>query len=356
MKIRIKPLDLLFFGDSKPSVTGEDHRASSLTFPTPSTLYGALRTVYFASHPGELAKANGPGDPTADLKITDYKILRGRDYFYPLPSDLVHDKSDDGDGDQLPLLRLISKKRCGVIASSYNGILTDEYYSVPRDGMLVEKPPESFLDEGELENYASGAAEINGSLLSSQIFSEDKIGIQIDDGLHSTRESMLYQIKQKRYDGIELVVGFEGLDVPEEGFIKLGGQGNGSCYHPIPENEEDWSENVPSVQSPGYGKLYLTTPAIFKQGWVPDFINPRTMEGDWNGHHLKLVSACVQGSGVIGGYDIKAGKQKPLRLAVPAGSVYRFALLDAPDIGKTQKAEIPSELAQQGYGLGYWIF
>ena len=41
---RLVPHDVLYFGDGRPSVMGEDHYLRSLFPPFPSTLYGAIRT------------------------------------------------------------------------------------------------------------------------------------------------------------------------------------------------------------------------------------------------------------------------------------------------------------------------
>lgn len=47
MIIEMKPLDTLFFRDSKPFSRGEDTWADTIFPPYPSTVYGALRTAWF---------------------------------------------------------------------------------------------------------------------------------------------------------------------------------------------------------------------------------------------------------------------------------------------------------------------
>jgi CRISPR-associated protein Cmr3 len=63
-------------------------------------------------------------------------------------------------------------------------------------------------------------------------------------------------------------------------------------------------------------KLYLATPAFFREGWRPE------IEG------AQLLAAAVYGYDSIGGFDVKERKPKPMRRAVRAGSVYYYRIID----------------------------
>jgi len=64
--------------------------------------------------------------------------------------------------------------------------------------------------------------------------------------------------------------------------------------------------------------LYLATPAIFNDGWRPRCFETAT--------RLVLRGAVVGRPRLVGGWDWKYQRPKPLRRAVPAGSVYFFEL------------------------------
>ncbi|MEN3045343.1 MAG: type III-B CRISPR module-associated Cmr3 family protein, partial [Candidatus Hydrothermales bacterium] len=80
------------------------------------------------------------------------------------------------------------------------------------------------------------------------------------------------------------------------------------------------------------------THAIFEKGWIPRWINEKTLIGDFEGIQLKLI-ACVVGKYVrVGGWDIARGEPKPMYKAVPAGSVYYFRVLNGKSIEEVKKA------------------
>ncbi len=72
-------------------------------------------------------------------------------------------------------------------------------------------------------------------------------------------------------------------------------------------------------------RIICVTPAAFTRGWKPTWLleaNP--------GLTVSLAGACVPRPEVVSGWDLVAGKPKPTRRLVPAGSVY-FVRLDGDD-------------------------
>lgn len=72
-------------------------------------------------------------------------------------------------------------------------------------------------------------------------------------------------------------------------------------------------------------KLYLLSPSIFEQGWLPDGVDSKTYQ--WHpvkGCDAKLVSAAIGKNISISGWDLVKKMPKPLLRAVPAGSIYYF--------------------------------
>lgn len=93
MNIEIQALDTLFFRDARPFTMGDETWANSLFPPSPSVLYGALRSIYFANHPEDVIHADTEQDPTKGLCIQGIAIKRNAELFLPLPHDLVTEKS-----------------------------------------------------------------------------------------------------------------------------------------------------------------------------------------------------------------------------------------------------------------------
>ena len=93
------------------------------------------------------------------------------------------------------------------------------------------------------------------------------------------------------------------------GVLRLGSRGKTARY----ENG-GWDASIPgSIGKSGIFRLYLATPAIFEKGCLPGIVEK---------YNLTVLAAAINGYVNVGGYDIKANRPKPMRRAVPAGSVY----------------------------------
>jgi len=357
MKIKIKPYDMLFFRNSKPFRKGEDTWADSMALPNLTTIYGALRTCYFAEHPEEIDFASKNNDPTRDLKINQVCYLYDEnEVLYPAPKDLVMkknmsraDKFEMEKRKKYKTVKLKCKEFKDIQCSLKMANNIEHFFTSETE---VEEIPMGLISKDELMYYSYNYEEICLRSLKDMVVFEEKIGIAREDGKRSAQKSMLYRISQVRYEKLEIIVDFDGLDIPKEGLLKLGGKGNAVHYNEINLeliNNEEINETV------DYIKLYLTTPAIFKNGWLPDFINPRTLRGEFLGREVKLISACVGNYVFVGGFDIRAGKEKDSFRAVPAGSIY---LLEIPEFimeNSILSVSLESELSNQGYGKAFMI-
>ena len=160
-----------------------------------------------------------------------------------------------------------------------------------------------------------------------------------------------------RPHGLSFLVEFDGLGLPEKGLLKLGGEGKAVSYANINSLHEIVCPDISNQF-----KLVLTTPAFFKNGWLPSWIDEKTLQGELKGIKLKLLVAAVGKPQYIGGWDMKNNRPKPMRKAVPAGSVYYFEILD-DDIDGSKLQEIHGtaisdnwddiDYQSQGYGIAY---
>ncbi|MDO5411270.1 MAG: type III-B CRISPR module-associated protein Cmr3 [Lachnospiraceae bacterium] len=373
MKIRIKPADMLFFRDSKPFERGEDHWAESMFFPNLTTIYGALRTACIAGRPKDFDKLNTDEDPTRGLRIKKTGYLYKNRLYYTAPADLVVekeelDRSEDAlsEGEAYTAILL----SCQKIENQWNSLYSEEqieYVFTAPEGKQVAGLSIPVLDaETGFEDYVSTKQENHLVDLKQCIGLEDRMGIARNDRKRTAEEGLIYRISQVRYSDLELMVEMEWENgeelLPDEGFLKVGGQGNASYYCKYSEPERPPEEPADKkVKYMKYMKLYLPVPAIFKNGWIPDFITDTEKKtgqlslGDKE-YKVKLISACIPGSVNIGGFDMKKKREKPFRRAVMAGSVYLLELEDSCVMpGAVKEIWLQSEQQKEGYGLAYMI-
>ncbi|MCF8382797.1 MAG: hypothetical protein K9G39_04265 [Chlorobium sp.] len=344
-------LDTLFFRDGKPFSIGEESWAEGVFPPFPPVFYGALRTAYFAANNHEFAKAGQEkDDPTLKLEIKNIYLKSDVNSLFPMPLDCVKENGRDKNSYHLLESKKVNDFDCAVSNNSTQYVL-----SLP-DGVSKGKTLEGInnmlLDRMQLVSYLQSEKIIRAYHLKDFISKEAKVGIGRDRFTSSSADTgQLYRTNMSRpatlYASLSMVVEFSGLDLSRTSLIKLGGEGKSvSC-----SKDSCISIAFPKVneESEEFFKIYLATPAIFKDGWYPKLEN------------VEILAAAVGRSVPVGGFNLKSkyedGKwkqfPKPLRYAVPAGSVYycKGKMLDA--IGKYHGKTISEERGKEGFGIAY---
>lgn len=353
----IEALDTLIFGDGKPFNKDGDNWVGSLFPPATSVLYGALRGKYFAENIQELPMANEDDDPTRDLKIKGVFLGMNQTLFFPMPLDLLFTKEKDS--------KIISLKLCK------NEVISNcdtEMILLSSVNQRAENMQDGFLDYLSLQDYLNGEVEnVHGQVLTEFITPESKIGIQINKETNLAKEKHLYRIgmirpetyrvpkdspRKRIYHKMNLVVDYENLSLPSEGLLKIGAENKMAFYVHGSRLEK------PDVSLKGSRfKLYLATPAKFKQGWLPEWIDKETLLGTYKGISVKLLTAAIGKYLSIGGFDMKKKAPKTMVRAVPAGSVYYFEIQDNSNVknvmDKFHYQNISDEDAEQGFGLAF---
>lgn len=364
MKIKIDALDTLFFRDGKPFSLGEETWAEGLFPPSPSVLYGALRSLYFSLHPHEMVKAGLDDDPSQNLQIKGLYFLINDKLHITCPLDYMQEKQ----GKEPCLLQLQPLPDNITGSSAKLG-----HCLVPPKGTQVENI-EGLMDDETLEEYAlNNKAELAINPWSKYLQVEPKVGIGRNKITNTTREGLLYRVGMVRPANSEgehikrlsIVIDFEGLPatdtLPKQGFFKLGGEGKAVRYEVFEPALE-----LPSQVVAGQDifKLLLLTPALFDNGWCPASINPNTGKGTLSIDSQKTVEvellAAATGKPVpIGGFDMKAKLPKYMLKAVPAGTTYYFRLANAEDASLLQQkfrpASFSDQRAREGFGLALFI-
>ncbi|KLU60942.1 CRISPR-associated protein [Peptococcaceae bacterium CEB3] len=352
MLLRLEALDPLFFRDGKPFAMGEDFWAEGVFPPFPSVFYGALRTAFFAENPALLPAAGSDTDPTRSLRIRSILLMNGETIYFPCPLDLVKDKEETEDKRAYPL-QLSPAAEC----SSYKLPFA---LAVP-EGLEAETLSGALLERMTFGDYLSGSWEAQPYRLVSEFVTEEpKVGIAIDRLRRHAEEHKLYRIGMKRLapdrtkgaaaEETSFLLDYEGLQLPEKGFIRLGGEGKVASYERV---DRVWIPQPPLLKEKRF-KLYVLTPAVLTNGWLPEWLDERGLTGNYQGLSLRLLSAAIDKYVPVGGFNIKENRPKPMRRAVPAGSVYYFELLAGdlervPEVFHYQPLE-DNAYSREGFG------
>lgn len=354
--LQINAADTLFFRDGRPFSMGEDTYAQGIFPPPPSVLYGALRTAFISANlAGEklqilISQSENLRIHNLFLKASDGNI------YAPIPYDLFVDKSGEA---------TFPKLKDKAIASS-----------IPTPQMLLhaqkEKPDnqarlvsldilQKYLHQGE------SLVTVESVPLKDFTEKETKLGIGRNNTTRTSEEGQLYRVemvrpaKWEQERSLSFLVELDGIDISTETWLQIGGDKKATY---LVEAGMRKKIDCPTFdKNEKRFKIYLATPALFKNGWYPKEL--------FDKYELNLIAAAVGKPFPIGGFDIKARRPKPMLRAVPAGSVYYveakstdFANKAAQKIHelhtisafdskyhfeKTQDDKLPDS-AQQGFG------
>lgn len=379
MGILIKPRDTLFFKDARPFRKGVETEGYSIFPPNPSTVYGALRTAFISENGGldkflDGSLKNYIGVPPEKKygklsnEMGDFR-LKGiflsedsEDIYFPLPLDLINIE-----GELKPLELRENREFKSNMPSEM--ILWN-----PLPGK-VEGLSGALISKKDFYSYIKGDSEDLCPIeFDDYAVIEPKVGIERNNETKASRDGMLYRLNTVRLrEKYAIYAEYEGVDFPEKGILKLGGEGK-SCYYKrvdltladfFRENLDYIKDKIEETQR---FKLYFSTPAIFSHGWRPSWladeknafsIDPEVFKARYNlSLKCKLLAAAVGRARYIGGWDIANNRPKPMYKAIPAGSVFYYELSEdetADDIIDAFWCKnISDYFAEEGYGLT-WV-
>jgi CRISPR-associated protein Cmr3 len=388
MQIFIEPSDVLLFRDGRPFSAGEGHRARSIFPPTPNTIQGVIRSKILADRcgryqqyrdgcldcseqnnctiPDEIGKPdkNGRGNyGKMNLKgalISKYHESKLTAYF-PIPADVVQVKDKDNPAAE-PKLEYLQPLRLQQNPPGQNDLAHDLSLLWTSETKPVEAISDYFTHQ-ELQKYLLGEIPTDFMKTSKLYERESRFGIEVDNSKQIVQEGRLYQTEFIRCDkNIGLYVEIDGIqrlsDDPNSQLVAIGGENRVASYSEV--NQIDWGDLQKQLisklkVSAGF-KLYLATPTVFKQGWLPEWIDSLNFIGNYHGIEVKLVATAIGRYQTIGGWDVAYNRPKPTNRAVSAGSVYYFTTDASPeDIFKVfhwQNFADDNDDARIGFGLG----
>lgn len=266
-----------------------------------------------------------------------------------MPKDVVKAKGDDKE--KLCVLKPAAKSGTRTITDLPCGLNNMWYPS--------EKPMESavgFLSSQDMADYLLGKSPSKYIKPDKLFETEERTGVKKNRMTRSVETGRLYSVEYFRMnEDTGFSVEVEGTELlPPNGMLRLGGDNRSARYSTESWNEIQIEQIKKKITESKHFKLILTTPAIFRQGWLPGWINADTLQGQFNGVVLKMIGACIGKPIGIGGYDFVKNMPKVMKKAVLAGSVYYFELANS-DVDSLFKnvwlKSISDEKAQEGFGI-----
>jgi CRISPR-associated protein Cmr3 len=332
----LEPLDVLFFRDGRPFMSGIEQMTSGL--PLPQTLTGAIRTALLRGagcHFGRLRETLEAGRSFADAVrqacppqghwISEVSTRgpwlarwinrndKQYDVFVPMPAILHRTKREESQ-----ILHRLAPLRPGELPGWQRPADPQGLRPLWLKQPAITESAEGFLTSAGLQKFLKGEeVSTTDEVHADELFAWDyRTGIGINPDRMAAAESQIYgrcflALKDKVFFYAEVQLP-EGKDCAEAlrsiSTLPWGGESRQACCLRL-DQPFAWPK-APSPDSKQKPLVLLTTPCPFQAGWKPQALN---------GH---LVAAAVPGSLAFSGWDLARGGPKPTRFAVPAGSVY----------------------------------
>jgi CRISPR-associated protein Cmr3 len=339
--IQLEALDTLFFKDGKPFSMGEDTQAEGQFPPSPSVIYGALRSAYIAQN---LENGTHTLDElialSENLIITNIVYKYDTNICYPLPLDYAERKSKENEAVCLKLTK-----------NTFSGVeqqflcIANEYVEQVNDGLIESSQFGSYLDGGintfEIKKW------------SKLITNESKYGNSRNNETRSTSDDdgNVYRVGMRRlessdYEKLRIIIEYDFTESIKLGLVKLGAEGKVAII-----NKDD-SEIITALNfSDKYFKIVLLSPALFVGGSEPSHNLFNEL-----GYEIKVLTKVVGKSIKIGGWDMVSKQPKQMLSAAPSGSVYYYEITNDKTVRQLNddlaKVHSISDYRQkEGFGL-----
>lgn len=382
--LTLTPRDPLVARDGRPFGVGQGNRMRSLNWPYPSVLAGALRTL--------LGKMTG-GDFTAALiealkrlEVGGPFLQAADELYFPAPADLVvwEDEKASVPAQRRTVMPLRpmslhpNEKICDLpdglvpvsVTQDVKPAATAAFWSKTRIcHWLLNASGQGFVAPPTPEKAILGS----GCLSTPE--KEERTHVKIDPRVGAAEESLLFMTVgldlSVRHSPISLTLaarvdGAQAFDEQVKAldtFHPLGGERR--LVHWSLENSTAWNypkELQDALHMAPRVRLILATPAVFKEGWKPGWLNDQ-LEGCPPGMNvrLRLLSACVERWKPLSGWSLedKQVGPKAIRRLAAAGNVYFFTVIDGDATTLIEKRWLRSvsdddQDRRDGFGLALW--
>ncbi len=378
----IEPRDPLIVRDGRPFGPNPGARATSLSFPFPSTTTGGVRT--------RAGLKNGVFDLTTDEQLNHLKQLNVRGpllvqltsggddieqdkWLVPAPLDALLFPTDktDSRGDRETLMRqLVPLALPEGAMTDLGGTNADNEKNLMLVG-LPEPDPQKPLTGiphywywETFQNWLLNPALYNGQTKSLSELGqsgpgrEQRMHVSIDLDRAVAKDGMLFETsglefttpgknEQRLKDAQRLALAVAVDDNHDfshrlqEGFASFGGERRIISWRK--SNVVDLpacpTELEQTIAEKRFCRVFLLTPAYFREGY-----RPTELLADRNGVRPKLKAITIQRPQVVSGWDLALRKPKPTKRLAPAGTVLFLSL-----------EESENEAAIKNWVRGMWM-
>lgn len=338
MQFFVKPYDIFMpRGNSHFGVNSGDFGQIRM-LPAPSIFAGAFRSFIASRKPAVLkaimagkkpeevdfAKVLGsfedPGTFRIDKVCMCRKTGENIEPLFPVPGDIVI--FDDKDG--VDVRTLVPHNKPAFID------LGNELPMTPVLKAPARKPVGGYwLNESGYKKYLAGQKLDKDDLLkeSSLWKKEMRVGIALSSSTRAVEEGQLYSAEAVSLNAsVGFLVAIDGADaiLGNCGDLSLGGDQRAAHFCRVSASIA--FAELKKIEQEKRFKLFLTAPAIFANGWLPD--NIVSDNGVYylkaEGCSARLVCAAIKGSETLSGWNMVVNAPKTAMRTVPAGSVYWF--------------------------------
>ncbi len=323
--VQFEPVDTLFLRDGTPFTAGGAPQADvgSLFPPHPPTIVGAFRAVLARCNgwngrgrwPERLNDVLGDGpDDLGSLTFDGPIILRGGRPLFPAPRHLL---GEVGSGNR----RIVDCLRPGAMVMCDLGasVRLPEF---PRNRRELKATTGQWLTRTGLEAVLRGGLPPRREIvLGHELWTEEaRVGVQIDGNTGTVREGGLYSTRHIRVaQRVSMGVRIEGIpriwSKPQGRLVPLGGESRiAECRQWNPAN---LMLHLPVGEIEAARKVMIValTP-LDLDGAVAQGAAPLDSVSG-----LRVVSACLDRAGLVGGWNSLVRQPMALKPVLPAGSV-----------------------------------
>lgn len=331
LKYRINPLDPLISRDARQFGAGSPMH--SLKWLTNTVIAGAVRTALWKTSENSDSRETLEALKKIHVKGS-FPILNEKIYF-PRPLDIIKSINDiyqikpgdfpDNSGANMPIDGL--KPSFPDAEEDFKPEKLNAFWE--KDMMI------NWLIHGKnnftLKNECTLSAPEQDERVHASI--DTSTGTSKDGNLFSTTGlDFIHRNGDDKFSQEEISVDIDDANLPERFTAPVGDERRLAEFSRHEEDNTLWEypAEFPGVIEGGL-RLVLASPAIFNNGWLPDWIDAKNLTGiipntDVN---VKLISAVTDRWQPVSGWSYERSKtlrHKPMRRAVPAGSVYFFEI------------------------------
>ena len=319
--IRIKPRDPLFFRTAKPFDAGEVSWTESSFMPSPSVIWGSIYTMLIRE--GVLSLPNKSTPKEIFEKVQLKKILLktvnkktsvpDNTYYEPVPLDLylTTDNRIYNLVFQEAESKFLTKKTRGILKSR------NDLEETVEQNNWIHFPSEA--------DYYTRSSTLNFRVENNTFFEKKystKVGIKRQSKTKLVEDGQLYRLQQTAFNDDTFIVLHlrlaEELDFPNEGVLKLGGEGRVVDFELAKEEENEFElreidEKRKRIRGYFYSAFGCDTSTHL------DLVD--CLEAQLAKKEMKLLAICSGRAEGFSGFDLAKNRPKPLVRCFPAGTV-----------------------------------